>query len=337
MIKCENGCIVLELPKDSRKINKFVNYINKKGVKSFDISAKKELQFSLNFLNNISSPQSIKKIGLFGNFTDYEVIYRFTELSELSVSIKVERVIDLFYFHNLKTLSTPQLYPFTNLDNTNIEELLYGDALGEFDFEAESVNSLKNLKFLYLGRVKNFSFNQISNLKNLVYLKLTQCKIVNFNGINELKKLNSLLVYYCRTLKSIKDIEELTNLQYLWFCACPNIEDIEVLSEIKNLIFLYLENMEKYSFEFAQNLQSKETLQFLGFENCESLSSIKFLESMPELLTFFFYKTNIIDGDLRPCLKLKHVFASNKRHYNMKINELPSDSYNYAITRWLSF
>ena len=44
---------------------------------------------------------------------------------------------------------------------------------------------------------------------------------------------------------------------------------------------------------------------------------------MPKLKFFSFVDTNIDDGDLTPCMRLEYAGTLNKRHYNMKAEDLP--------------
>lgn len=334
MIKREDGGIRIEFPKDLKRLGRCLNFINRNKTTQIIISVEASLDFySLEFLNRIKLPETIKRLDLYGNFTDYEVVYRFTELSKLSVSLQEKGVIDLSRFPKLKSLATDQLYPFKNLNEPPIEKLLYGNAMGQFSFEPEALNQMTSLKSLIAYRINNFSFKKIPNLSNLEYINFTQCNLISFEGITAIKNLRSIGIDYCRSLKSIAGIVELHNLQKIWFDACPNITDIEVCKEIKNLIFLYFENMAKYNWEFAQNLQSQETLEFLGFQNCGKISSINFLNNMPNLQTLFIYKTKILDGDLTPCLKLKNVWSSNMPYYNVKKEQLPNNQ-NYTLSRW---
>ena len=61
----------------------------------------------------------------------------------------------------------------------------------------------------------------------------------------------------------------------------------------------------------------------LIISNCGDISSLDFIESMNNLKFLSFVDTNIIDGDLTPCLRLEYVGTIDKRHYNLRASELP--------------
>ena len=44
---------------------------------------------------------------------------------------------------------------------------------------------------------------------------------------------------------------------------------------------------------------------------------------MPKLEFFSFVDTDVVDGDLTPCMRLDYAGTMNKRHYNIKAEDLP--------------
>ncbi|MDE7337147.1 MAG: hypothetical protein K2N32_03435 [Clostridia bacterium] len=92
---------------------------------------------------------------------------------------------------------------------------------------------------------------------------------------------------------------------------------------VRNLKILALENIKIEDFSFLENMSCKTTLRCLMLENCGSIDSIKFLEDYPNLQAFDCYNTNVLDGDIEPCLKLESARITNKKHYNLKSDQLP--------------
>jgi len=80
-------------------------------------------------------------------------------------------------------------------------------------------------------------------------------------------------------------------LECLVLDHCPGIADVEELAACPELKeFLYLK--------------------------CRPLQSLSFLNLIKPLELFTFMETNVIDGDMRPLLRLKYSGFDNKRHYS---------------------
>jgi Leucine-rich repeat (LRR) protein len=157
---------------------------------------------------------------------------------------------------------------------------------------------------------------------NLEDLGCSQCDIKDFKGIENLQKLKVAYMTYCRSLNDITGISKLSNLQYLNFDRCPNLTNIDEVSKIKTLLKLGLENIKKCNLDFIYNMKS---LRYLMLDNCRDFPSLQFINEMPNLICLSISDTNILDGDLTPCKRLKFAFTLDKRHYNLKSKDLPRD------------
>jgi hypothetical protein len=58
------------------------------------------------------------------------------------------------------------------------------------------------------------------------------------------------------------------------------------------------------------------TLIELRFNDCGQIPNIQFLNDLPNLTGFRFVDTNVLDGDLTPCLRLDSVGFFGKKHYS---------------------
>ena len=56
--------------------------------------------------------------------------------------------------------------------------------------------------------------------------------------------------------------------------------------------------------------------------NCPDIPTIKFVKEMPQLKSFIFLDTNVIDGDMNPLLDLEYVGYTDKKHFNFKSWEI---------------
>ncbi|MEW4265197.1 leucine-rich repeat domain-containing protein [Priestia megaterium] len=160
----------------------------------------------------------------------------------------------------------------------------------------KNIHQLSNLKGLYIWSYnpKNKNLEEFKELKNLESLLLAQCRIESLQGIQHLNKLSSLEIAYLRTLKSLKGIEGLnSSLKFLKIEACKNIQGFSTI-------------------------QTLSKLGMLSLPRCGEVPSINFIRRLENLEAFSFLGTNVLDGDISPCTKLKQVYFTNKKHYSHK-------------------
>lgn len=331
MVKHSSGNgISIYFPGDEDNINECLEYINNNQIRViFIIASERQGFYSIDFLNSVKEPEKITDLHVEGNITNYDSIYRFNKLMEMSIYPKNDEKIDLARFPELIDFSSDNLSSFINLD---IPPITYGLFTGKVDFN--KLNMMKNMKKISFGEVKQISFTQLSGLTNLECVAFTQCGIRDLNGIEQFKNIKAIKLYYCRSLASIEGISKLPQFTHLWLCACPRLTDISEIGKIEKLIMLSMETMKKANIDFVYDMKSKETIECLDLENCADLHSLKFLDNYPNLKMFGFWNTNVLDGDLTPCLRLKLAHTANKRHYNLKSNQLPFDNVHYSTSHW---
>lgn len=331
MIKKDNDWIRIEYPEELNVLVESVRWINDNDCRKIVVVSSANND-TLAFLEGIKNPSKIKDLSIYGDFEDFNIIYKFTDIEEIHGHFG-ENKVDLAKFPNLKTISTETLTAYENLQQSRIERLAYGNVSGSFVAEIDLLNQIRSLKKIIFFRVKNFSLSQLT-LPNLEFIQCTQCSIKNLNGIEKFKNIEKLYLYYCRSLESIEGISKLPKLKSIWLCACPRLIDISEIGKVENLVMLMMESMKKANIDFLADLKSKDTIECIDLEKCADLQSIKFLDNYPNLITFGFFDTNVLDGDLNPCMRLKHAFTWNKRHYNIKENQLPCDVEHYGTSKW---
>lgn len=132
------------------------------------------------------------------------------------------------------------------------------------------------------------------NLEQLEELVLTQCKVSSLAGIGKLGELRKLELNYLRTLNDLGDLEGLNySLQRLEIEACKDIENLYKIGNLKELEFFIL-------------------------WNCGDIPSIGFVKELHQLKHFSFGSTNILDGDLSPCIGIDYIHFTEKKHYSHK-------------------
>lgn len=162
-----------------------------------------------------------------------------------------------------------------------------------------NLESVKGLRHLYLGQGQPASKSLTGfDFSKLTEFDLCQSPIRSLNGIEQASCLQKLSLSYCRSLEDVASLasigETLTSLE------------IESCGKIKDFSWLY-------------RLPNLENLVLFG---SNTLSDLSFLHSMPNLKSFRF-TMNAIDGDLGLCKNVSYVYCKNRKHYNLKNEDLP--------------
>jgi len=198
----------------------------------------------------------------------------------------------IYFLENLKGLGILSANIEVNLGNLSTLETLTLSWNKNF----KNIHQLSNLKDLYIWNYnpKSKNLEEFKDFKSLERLHLTQCRIESLQGIEYINTLNSLEIAYLRTLKSLKGLGDLYNsLKFLKIEVCKNIQDFSTIQTLSNLEMLIL-------------------------TKCGELPSINFIRKLENLESFSFLGTNVLDGDISPCTRLKQVYFTNKKHYSHK-------------------
>lgn len=177
---------------------------------------------------------------------------------------------------------------------TSLQNVYASGAKGHRNLE-----SVKGLRHLYLGQgqpaskvLTGFDFSKLAEFD------LCQSPIRSLDGIEQASWLQKLSLSYCRSLEDVAALvsvgETLTSLE------------IESCGKIKDFSFLY-------------HFPNLENLVLFG---SNTLPNLNFLERMPKLKSFRF-TMNILDGDLELCKNVPYVYCKNRKHYNLKDEDLP--------------
>jgi len=162
---------------------------------------------------------------------------------------------------------------------------------------------LSALRVLSLGKYVSPTgdMSGLSSLPHLVDLNLVQSRNLMLSGIDRFPHLKRLSVSYLSKLYDLSPLSSFADgvMESLEFGNCPNIvrhDQVRVL----------------------------RTLKRLAFNKCGSINSIKFLDELPALESFSFVGTDVVDGDLTPCLRLRFVGFLDKRHYSHRRSDFPA-------------
>lgn len=208
--------------------------------------------------------------------------------------------IDLTGIHSLSNLKRMALNIIAN-DNQPIDFTCFPyieTCMFDWRPKAKSIFNCKTLKYLRINKFKKDDVGDFKELSNLEVLKITSSSIKTLKGA-EMLNINTLGLYYLNNLESLANIESLANtLKELDIQTCKKINSI---NEVTSLV-----NLEK-----------------LGLNNCGDIESIKPISNLEKLKRFEFWEsTNILDGDIKPCLSLKEVAFQNRKHYTHTNEEI---------------
>jgi len=200
-------------------------------------------------------------------------------------------LVDVNSLGNLKTLGFADnkkdvidLSNFPNLKRCAVE---YSPRL-------KGLSSCANLSSLTLSNYKSESddLSVFPKLKKLTRLMLVKPKVSELAGIGRLANLKALSIFRGSELKEIYALKDLSKtLEEVEFDSSKKINDYHSLGKVRNLRkIIIFKSGEIQSLEFVKDLKKLEFISFVG--------------------------TNIVSGDLTPCVGIKYVGFDNKRHYS---------------------
>lgn len=181
----------------------------------------------------------------------------------------------------------------TPLDFNSFPHLV--DCALEWRPKSSSVFDCVTLQKLFINRLSEKHSEAFSRLVNLESLAILNSSLQDLRGLGALKRLRSLRLANLNRLTSLAGVEGLTNLEELDINRCRGVTDIDEVGSLLRLRKLHLNN--------GGNVQSLRPLDKLG-----ALESVLFYET-----------TNIVDGDLSPLFRQKHlaqVSFQNRDHYS---------------------
>ena len=274
-----------KIPKHS--IEEYVEFINKRKITCAQVEVK-----DLNFLKRCPSLKCLN-ISLREDATedfDYSPLYELPEIQGLSC----QNVADIFSEY-------PIDYPLVEIDYSKVHGLV--ELIVEANKKTLNIDKIDTLQSLYIRGYKSKTKNlqTLFSSKQLRIMTIIGGNTASLDGIEKSEKLQCLYLYYGKYLKDISALEKVKKtLRLLCIDHCPDIEDYSVFEKMENL----------------------QTLMIYGDNK---ISDIQFIRKMKSLKRFRF-SVNILDGDLSPCLALEEASSSvNRRHYNLKDNQLPKN------------
>lgn len=137
-------------------------------------------------------------------------------------------------------------------------------------------------------------------------------------GLTELPVFPELeeLVMVQSALTSIDGVERYRTLKRLELSYLTRLERIGAIAGLADSGLEELDCLKCKRIKDHSAVRVLRSLRTLRFNSCGEIPDIRFLEGMPNLQDFRFVDTNVVDGDLRPCLRLKGVGFTRKKHFS---------------------
>lgn len=162
---------------------------------------------------------------------------------------------------------------------------------------AASVFECANLKELFINGYSGEGSVPFGKLFTLESLSLLNASIENLNGLRSLQRLRCLRLGNLARLESLAGIEHLVSLEELEVHTCRKVASIAEIGSLAKL-------------------------RRLAINNDGNIASLKPLDQLTNLESILFYEsTNIVDGDLSPLWRQKHlkrIAFKNRPHYSAR-------------------
>jgi hypothetical protein len=234
-------------------------------------------------------------------------LFTFIEKIDIQFASHLKDLSGLKYLPLLSSLSifTPDNKKQLDLDLSHAPQLKSLNI--DWHSKITNAKACTQLEFLRLDKYKSptHSFTDFLFSDSLKIMHFVYGNIKSLKGIKQFKNLKELKIYYNYGLTNIDEISHLSeSLSILTIENSKKITDFTAIKKLTNLKELYL---------FGNNIDS-----------------IAFVKDLPNLKTFSFYKSNVLDGDMSPLLERKWDFIafSNKRGFSYKLEEVRKLTYN---------
>lgn len=214
-----------------------------------------------------------------------------SRVKAIYVQDAIPDISGLYHLKRLQWLLLSEPMQSINLSRFPHLEVFRGDWSPRLQWE--ECQSLRKLA-IWKYKPKSRDLVPLSSLVNLEELEITQSPLKSLTGIENLFKLQRLELSYLSKLEDVSPLQNKSAMETLRFDHCKNIPSFETIATLNRL-------------------------KTLGIDGCGKIASLQFVKALTKLEFLSFVDTEVLDGDLSPCLQLhslKHLGFFNKRNYS---------------------
>ena len=228
----------------------------------------------------------------------------------------IEFLEELTEMRGLRVMDDVDLVSFDSIKNlTNLEYLNFRAKRQKLDLR--NLLNLKNLEIEYLN--ERISLPEFFPKLEVLLLGPFNPKSKDLGGLTAFKRINTLHIVQSN-IASLKGLDYFDNLKEIYFSYLIKLEDISEFN-LKNIESILFDGCKKVG-NFNELSRFKH-LKKLEIINCGTIPNISFVNEISNLKCFNFVNTNVLDGDLSPCLRLNYARTLDKKHYSHRSDQLP--------------
>ncbi|WP_143054000.1 hypothetical protein [Parapedobacter koreensis] len=171
----------------------------------------------------------------------------------------------------------------------------------------------------------NYPFADVNFLQNCSFVEtlvIQRYGHIDLTGIHALSALKKLALNITANDKQPIDFSCFPQLEVAKFTWRPKAKS---LFDCKSLRYLRIEKFNKRDLEDLGGLSNLEILKVVSspIKTTGDIDSIKPIRSLKKLKDFRFWEsTNVLDGDMTPCIGVKTVAFKNRPHYTHTKEEI---------------
>jgi hypothetical protein len=147
----------------------------------------------------------------------------------------------------------------------------------------------------------------------------------DLKGLPRIPQLDDLDLVQSSNL-TLSGIERFPGIRRLTVAYFPKLIDLSPLTTFVDGLLEILEFGNCPKLAHHDQVRVIRSLRRLAFNKCGEIPSLSFLNDLQALESFSFVDTNIVDGDLTPCVRLQFAGFLDKRHYSHRRSEFPAAS-----------
>ena len=187
--------------------------------------------------------------------------------------------------------------------------LLVGDCDGPIDFAWTP-----NLRELYLSWTPITDLGSLPRTLEVLHVSSFKPEDGCLESVPDLPRLRNLSVVNSK-IQKLDGIERFKELVTLKLALNSRLSTVAALTRdgASKLDFLDIESCKKIA--DLSTLQGLRALRVLRVNFAGVIESLRFTEKLPRLEELRFVETAVTDGDMTPCLRLKRVAFTSKKHY----------------------